>query len=995
MSLSDPYITFTSGVQALRRKAEALSWGLGGALGVAADPYPHQIGTVHRILADVRIRHLISDEVGLGKTVQALMIVNALRLQDRKHKTVIVAPERLLGQWQAEAWSRGHVRAAVVGSEEVERGEVPHVLLVRPRDIQDNPGILDPAGRDLLIVDEPQSIQLEVMERVAQMCSGLRTTSPARFRQVLVLSATPRLSDPRWRAIIMEMIEPECTGISQFHSRPVLDYLVEREAAAQSQLASIPDVDVPAQGELAFFLGSVTRRISRQTRRAWAKYLPERRNETIVFEPTQSEVERLELMREIFDRNPSKYDLSAAPWVQVKAMLRSRRSARAAMEQLNDRTYGNRIDTVRRLASDDPADSRFEALLDLLSSEWSVRPTERFIIVAGDAPTIDMLRAALPRYIDELRDEGVIAVLKRPPSGTEETAVDIQQMHEAITPFVHGQARLLILGDWIQAGLNLHHTSRNIVFYSMPWDPVAVDQLIGRIDRLRRKGLHRGDAGEHFGHVRIWRLIMRGAPEEAVSSVLDTIRVFQRPLPQLSERDAEYVAASIEMAARGNVTPAVLSALETISGTWDEEGLASRLSEYDPSKPEKIAKIVDGLSSARAIEPSMTSDNVAHSNILRAEQSNEGWLRILGKSGIYQISGRQDRQDPNFRFKTIWYAQGHVGQPVPLSDLGTQNWMSDHAVFLTNRHRMSSPPKTKVKTDDGEEHGRLLRFFDHGESTHDELVQGFQRLCRQNFNKSVKNPEFRVIVAKGHHLEPYLTNAVLLSAGYADPIGSINTETVPEAVLEFLKGDMTEAQRARLDADIREFMDGLRNDQRWLNTILPPSLELRASVLEGDRWVPVPDQSIADFFKPLGLDGRFSPAPRSVPQTRNLVPGALVQTAKAAHEQSIASAMSTTAKQSFDQLKNGLKTRMALIGAEYRDLKELRRLQLENRQSDTVGEAQRDMLRGQLLGLQRRVDAADLMLRQRRQFLLDGANTAIKREPAELWHLQVRFVCIN
>ncbi|MGO7205875.1 hypothetical protein ACCT30_32725, partial [Rhizobium ruizarguesonis] len=83
--MMDHYLRFVNCVQALRRRTEALTIAMGGALGVAADPLPHQLASARRVLSDTDVRHLLSDEVGLGKTVQALMIVNALRWQYPKH----------------------------------------------------------------------------------------------------------------------------------------------------------------------------------------------------------------------------------------------------------------------------------------------------------------------------------------------------------------------------------------------------------------------------------------------------------------------------------------------------------------------------------------------------------------------------------------------------------------------------------------------------------------------------------------------------------------------------------------------------------------------------------------------------------------------------------------------------------------------------------------------------------------------------------------------
>ena len=54
-----------------------------GALGVAAIAYPHQIDSVHRMVTGVACRWLLADEVGLGKTVQAIMAMRALAAQSR------------------------------------------------------------------------------------------------------------------------------------------------------------------------------------------------------------------------------------------------------------------------------------------------------------------------------------------------------------------------------------------------------------------------------------------------------------------------------------------------------------------------------------------------------------------------------------------------------------------------------------------------------------------------------------------------------------------------------------------------------------------------------------------------------------------------------------------------------------------------------------------------------------------------------------------------
>ena len=74
----DPYHVFIATAHALRRRAERGALAMGATFGVAAEPLPFQIATVTHILSDQRIRHLIADEVGLGKTIQAIMVLNAI-----------------------------------------------------------------------------------------------------------------------------------------------------------------------------------------------------------------------------------------------------------------------------------------------------------------------------------------------------------------------------------------------------------------------------------------------------------------------------------------------------------------------------------------------------------------------------------------------------------------------------------------------------------------------------------------------------------------------------------------------------------------------------------------------------------------------------------------------------------------------------------------------------------------------------------------------------
>ena len=65
-------------------------------------PLPHQLYALNRAMSQHRIRYLLADEVGLGKTIEAGLILRELKLRGMAKRVLVVAPKGLVRQWQAE-----------------------------------------------------------------------------------------------------------------------------------------------------------------------------------------------------------------------------------------------------------------------------------------------------------------------------------------------------------------------------------------------------------------------------------------------------------------------------------------------------------------------------------------------------------------------------------------------------------------------------------------------------------------------------------------------------------------------------------------------------------------------------------------------------------------------------------------------------------------------------------------------------------------------------
>jgi len=962
----DHYLRFVNGVQALRRRVSALDVSLGGALGVAADPLPHQIATVRRVLGDSHIRHLISDEVGLGKTVQALMIVNALRWQHPGHRTLVIAPDNLLSQWQEECWIRGHVMPAIAGT--IAAGtqeELSPVTLARPRDLMIRPGqgtrtlTADPEVFDLLIVDEPQTMPRDTMQLIAQASDE--------FRQVLVLSATPRLSDPAWRELILRMIEPEAAALARMEGRDVAGVLAEREEKA---IAALDGSGNPEEWARCFLQSGTTRRIIRNSRSHWGAYLPQRRNHEVRLQPLTSERMRHEITAMLLEETDPAHGIQGPAWTVGRALQRSARAARTALSELasQEGPLGTLAEAARIKSLEDPGDSRLEALLDILSEQWCQDEDRTFIIVCGDNPTIDMLRAALPRYFPFLADS--ISVLRRPASSDVEGVTNLREIQETLAPLLAGNNRLLLVGDWVQAGLNLHHVAQGIIFFSVPWEIDSIDQLIGRVDRLGSTG----DGRRTRRVVDIWRILIEGSQETAIADMVAALGVFEAPLPPLSTRELAELQITLGQAA---IRRRVASALTPLTGNG--AGLPSRFSEADTLRQQRAAAEFELWRDRSCPAPAMMSE-LAHPKetpIRREERALGAWLKVIAASGDFDTGSRCDRVS-DYWFHTIWYhavgERGVAGEsPFALPGASRDRWMSGHVPFIYKRSKISAPPRKSVFTDDGERSvdrersGRPLRFLDHGAELHDALVAGYTIEAQKTFGAA--NPVVQTIVRLPDGHPAAGIGRVVVSVAQLDPCPD---EFLPPlwtpAAKRMLADAPTDAQRRAITADRLALQSLFRAFQRRVRIAAPAKLIRVGSGKTTDGWRQLTEEEVDICLQPVTpstnnalAKGRTPPRPVERSEVANAIRSQQIARIATQVDQYVASALSGIR----DELTDFTNQMEAYFHDEIRN----RELALERRRQVSPESGPVELWQGQVAALERSLATARLNFAEATTFL--------------------------
>ena len=547
------------------RAATGLAWRSmadGEPLAVAEggiEPLPHQFAVLDRALATDPLRLLLADEVGLGKTIEAGLVITELKARSLVRRVLVVAPKGVQLQWIAEMADRFKEEFVLVGAGgvPVDAGVNPwrtfdqvvcSVDAVKPMRSRAGWGpervaahndqriraIVD-AGWDLIVIDEAHHVAGS-SEDVARYQLGRLLAEAA--PRLLLLSATPHSGKSDAFARLLALLDD-----AFLHGRPIdrasvgpLVVRTEKRHATDNDgrplfrprttiLSTVPYGGRTVERSL---YEAVTDYVRHGYRRAQAEHRPAvgflvLLVQRLVSSSTTAILAALERrliavtaegeQLRLFTGRASEWgDLTGEE--QLAALADAQGAAwgdeRAEVELLIDlarKSIGSGIDAKARY------------LLDLLGQIARAEgdPSAKAVVFTEFVPTQDML-------LDVLASAGISAVAIN-------GSMSISERRDAQDAF-RADARVLVSTDAGGEGVNLQF-AHVVINYDLPWSPTRLEQRIGRVDRI-------GQAHEVTAH----NLVLESSIDAHVLSVLqDKLAVI---LAELGVDKTSDVLASIE-----------------------------------------------------------------------------------------------------------------------------------------------------------------------------------------------------------------------------------------------------------------------------------------------------------------------------------------------------------------------------------------------------------------------------------------------------------------
>ncbi|MCX8099549.1 MAG: helicase-related protein [Casimicrobiaceae bacterium] len=499
------------------------------------DPLPHQLEAVYDyLLKSPRVRFLLADDAGAGKTVMAGLLIRELQLRGLAERILIVCPANLTFQWQRELKEKFDATFLVLkGSDIREQFGVNQWLenrrVITSLDLAKRADILPGLRQvrwDLVIVDEAHR-----MSAADESHKSLRYKLGELLRDttdhLLLLTATPHKGDPQNFSLFLQLLDADAyadvTSIREAmnhrrapfylrRTKEAMIYFPERQAdgswAARPIFTKrIPHtVDFAIDGPEFELYCEVTRFVQRESARAAAQgedpraraigflmSLYQRRLASSTFALRRSLESRARRLEEGLKRAQDLAALAPADLPDLEELEEMEEEERERVERLVEAVtlagsadqVRREVEELRRLAAqaqaveDGGAEAKLAKLRSVLAREgFFDRPEQRLLLFTEFKDTLDYLVDRLKQW--EFRVGFIHGGMK--PGSRDEPGTRLHAEQQ----FREGAIQVLVATEAAGEGINLQVC--NILFnYDIPWNPNRLEQRMGRIHRYGQR----------------------------------------------------------------------------------------------------------------------------------------------------------------------------------------------------------------------------------------------------------------------------------------------------------------------------------------------------------------------------------------------------------------------------------------------------------------------------------------------------------------------------
>jgi len=455
-----------------------------GLRGMRASLIPHQLHIAHEVGRRHAPRVLLADEVGLGKTIEAGMIIHQQLLSGRAERVLIVVPETLQHQWLVEMLRRFNLRFSLFDDERYAESlhdatnpfESEQLVICSLDFVRRNKSRLEQmadAAWDLLVVDEAHHLawseeapsrEYQVIEQLAEHTAG-----------VLLLTATPEQLGPQSHFARLRLLDP-----NRFHDyqefvaeqqqyRPVADavtLLLSGDRLSNDEQNLLGEMVAEQDIEPLLAAANSDGEESEAARRELTALLMDRHGTSrVLFRNTRNGVKGFphRVLHEIRLPLPAQYQTA----IKVSGIMGAKKSTE---DRARDMLYPERI--YQEFEGENGTWWNFDPRVEWLMGFLTSNRDEKVLVICAKAETALQLEQVLRER------EGIRA-------GVFHEGLSIIERDRAAAYFASAEegAQVLLCSEIGSEGRNFQFAS-HLVMFDLPFNPDLLEQRIGRLDRI-------------------------------------------------------------------------------------------------------------------------------------------------------------------------------------------------------------------------------------------------------------------------------------------------------------------------------------------------------------------------------------------------------------------------------------------------------------------------------------------------------------------------------